>query len=155
MRSSGLGSNTIHNLSQAWSNESRGARLTSGDFDTKTQIRTGQNPVEAILVQSVATQTGRNGDQIIARYPLYAAIAVDRQTLEDLEARGLASQRHNTLSEATREAATLNQASETAYLNDYQSGALTHVQTWERTATDQVADTAITIRAAANQSLSL
>lgn len=155
MLRSGLGSNTIHNLSQAWSNESRGARLTSSDFDTKTQIRTGSNPVEAILVQPVAFQAGRNGDQIIAQYPVYAAIAVDSQTLKDFEERGLATQRHTTLSEATREATKLNQASETAYLNDYQSGALTPVQSWQKFTPDQRADTGIAVRAAANQSLSL
>lgn len=152
---SGLGSNTIHSLSQAWSSESRGARLTSSDFDTKTQIRTGQNPVEAILVLPVATQTGRNGDQIVAQYPLHAAVAVDRQMFDDMNAQGLATRRHATLSEATREAATLNAASETAYLNDYQSGILSQVRSWEKTEMEQVDDSTITIRPAANQSLSL
>lgn len=155
MMKSGLGSNTIQNLSSAWSNESRGPRLHSRDFETKTQIRAGSNPVEAILVLPVATQTGKSADRTIAEYPLYAAVAVDHDRFTELSERGQAGSRYTTITEAAQQAAALNQQSETNYLNDYQAGRLTGVQSWEKTDTAAGENTAITIHSAANQSLSL
>lgn len=157
MMHSGLGSNTIHSLSQAWSSESRGARLTSSDFETKTKIRTGPNPVEAILVLPVAVhvakQSEAGAERVIAEYPLYAAIAVDRQKLEMLDARGQAGNRYTTLSEATGVAAALNRDSENAYLNDYQSGQLSGIRSWQKTLCDNGLDGGISLTPAANQSL--
>jgi hypothetical protein len=155
MMKSGLGSNTIHNLSSAWSNESRGPRLHSRDFETKTLIRAGANPVEAILVLPVAVQTGKAADKTIAEYPLYAAVAVDRDSFAALSEQGLATNRHATITEASQQAAKLNRQSETSYLNDYQAGLLTGVGAWEKTEMATSNNTAITIRAAANQSLSI
>jgi hypothetical protein len=155
MMKSGLGSNTIQNLSSAWSNESRGPRLHSRDFETKTMIRAGANPVEAILVLPVAVQTGKTADKIIAEYQLYAAVAVDRDSFAALSEQGLAANRHTTITEASQQAAALNRQSETSYLNDYQAGLLTGVGAWEKTETVAGGQTAITIRAAANQSLSI
>lgn len=165
---SGLGSNAIHSLSQAWSSESRGARLTSSDFETKTRIRTGPNPVEAVIVLPVAHHIAHHialaHDQaditaakprILAQYPVYAAIAVDRQTLDQLAAQDLADHRFQTLSEAASAASALNRASENAYLNDYQSGQLSGIQSWQKTECEYGLEKSIAIRAAANQSLNI
>lgn len=131
MLHNGLGSNTFHSLSQAWSSESRGPRLSASDFEAKTRIL-GQHPVEAIVVLPVAAQIGKGAIGIIAQYPLYAAVALDRDSLNQLTASGATPQRHDTLSAATRNAAALNRDSETQYLNDYQAGHLASVESWHR-----------------------
>ena len=139
-------------FSGVWSNESRGPRLHSADFETKTMIRTQGNPVEAIVVMPVAVQTGLSGDGIVARYPVYAAVAVDRAHLDTITQNGLGSDRHTTLSEAAIRAGTLNAQSENAYLNDYQSGALARITQWEKTDPAVSGEIGIPLRPAANVS---
>jgi|GEM_PF-4153885 hypothetical protein len=155
MGGTGLDSNGLQSLSSVWSSESRGPRLHSNDFETKTLIRADGNPVEAILVLPVAVQTGVAAEgSTIAQYPVYAAIAVDQARLSVLSDAGLGNDRHTTLSEAAHRATALNAQSETAYLNDYQSGALSHVSHWEKAepSTDNTAAAGIPVRPAANQS---
>jgi hypothetical protein len=144
-------------LSSVWSSESRGPRLHSSDFETKTLIRAGGNTVEAILVLPVTVQTGICADgTLIAQYPVYAAMAVDQTRLNTLTETGLGNDRHLTLSEATQRAAALNAQSETAYLNDYQSGTLSHVGHWEpaEPTSHSAATAGIILRPAVNQTTS-
>ena len=155
MGGTGIDSSGVQSLSSVWSSESRGPRLHSNDFETKTLIRAGGTPVEAIVVLPVSIQTGVTAEgSAIAQYPVYAAMAVDQARLSDLTAQGLGNDRHTTLSEAAHRASTLNAQSETAYLNDYQSGALSHVGHWEKAEPSADSSTAagIPVRPAANQS---
>lgn len=155
MGSTGTDFGGLQSLSSVWSSESRGPRLQSHEFETKPLIRAGGNAVEAILVVAVSMQTGVSADGVaIATYPVYAAIAVDQARLSVLSDAGVATDRHTTMTDAAQRASDLNATSETTYLNDYQSGALSHVAHWEKSqnAASLQVGIGIAVRPAANQS---
>lgn len=144
--------NTI-SLSESWQSDSRGARLGAADFETKLYDRTNGNPLCAILVLPIAHQAGigRDGSAIAdARYPLYAPVAVDRETLMTM----LDTQKaniddvHQTLSGALEQSKAYNNISHELYMDDYASGSLTGVARWS---CERDEKSSISVGPAANQ----
>lgn len=149
---SGLG--TTISLTNEWRNDTRGASLHNSDFDTKLLDRTGGKKLAAVLVLPVAVQRGSDAaGGMVAEYPLFAPVALDADSLSALRTGGLAKlgNTHQTISDAARHAAAMNEASQKAYQDHYAAGRLMAVAHWSRIATEPRAG--IVIGAAANGGL--
>lgn len=121
-----------------WQLHSRGLGLSTQDFETRFINRTDGKPPAAILALPVTAHTGLDdAGQCIARYPVFACVALNRDGLDDLLARGLATAEntHHTCENAREQARRLNEKSCTAYLNQYAGGELSKVRAWEKTDT--------------------
>ncbi len=130
------GPTTSLRLTHDWQFNSRGLSLSARDFETKLLNRTGGKPPAAILALPVMAHTGLgNSEQCIARYPVFAYVAVNRDGLDELLGRGLATveNTHHTCEDAREQARRLNEKSYTAYLNKYASGSLSKVHIWKKT----------------------
>ena len=138
----------------AWQFNSRGSRLDSHDFETKLLVRTNGKPLSAVLVLPVASFTGADSaGHMIAAYPVFAAVVVDRDSLAALMGRGLATAENafQTMNDAKEQADAMNGAVFKAYQDHYEAAELTAVQSWHKTDTE--ATPMIRIEPAANSQI--
>lgn len=118
-----------------WQFNCRGSRLVADDFDTKLLIRTGDQPLCAVLVLAVAALNGQNSSgQRVVSYPLFAAVAVDRQTLSQLLDRGRVTPENTfqTMSEAKIQAETINAKTYRSHQDSYELATLSAVHAWSK-----------------------
>jgi hypothetical protein len=122
-----------------WQFNCRGHGLRTADFETKLLNRTNGNSLSAVLVLPVAAYRGTDGTgERVAEYPVFAAVAIDRDGLEEMMRRGVVTVEniYQTLSDASAEVTALNRLSQKAHDDHYDAGRLTTVQTWDKVDTD-------------------